>query len=136
MKKKHFFLICITLLILVGIAAAPRFIGHKPLKSLMIDEIEQIDVELLPPDKKITLTAEETAQLVPLLHDVVTYQKDQSYSEYDGQAVVFTIYKKDGTTATVMEYNPFVVLNGVGYRAKYAPCEVLSHFANELARAR
>jgi len=136
MKKRHLFVGCIVLLLLAGIIAVPHFSGRKPLKNFSMAEIEQVDVELFPPDKKITLTAEETEQLVPLLRDVVTYQEDQSYSEYNGQAVVFTISKKDGTTVTVMAYDPFVVLNGVGYRTKYEPCEQLDRFANELARTR
>ena len=136
MKKKHFFLSFVTLLILVSIIAMPRFIGRKPLEELSINEIERVDVELFPPGKKITLTVEEITRLVPLLHDVVTYQEDPSYNQYDGQAVVFTILKKDGMTNTVMAYNPFIVLNGTGYRTQYKPCEQLNNFANELARTK
>ena len=31
-----------------------------------------------------------------------------------------------------MEYNPFLVIDGVGYKTKYEPCEALNHYANRL----
>ena len=38
----------------------------------------------------------------------------------------------DGSTTDVMAYNPFLVIDGVGYRTKYEPCEALSRYANQL----
>ena len=63
---------------------------------------------------------------------MVIYQKDDSYTEYAGQGVTYTLTMTDGTQTTVMAYNPFLVIDGVGYRTKYQPCEALNGYANRL----
>lgn len=67
-----------------------------------------------------------------LISQIITYQKDQSYTDYAGQGVIFTITMTDGTKHSIMGYNPFVVIDGVGYRTKQEPSEQLNRFANEL----
>lgn len=89
---------------------------------------------MLPPDQTVRLTAEQIEALLPLLCDVVAFQRDDSWNEYDGQAVTFTISKQDGTQTNVMAYAPFIVLDGVGRRCRYGPCEALNQFANDLIR--
>ena len=74
----------------------------------------------------------ETETLAGYLRDVVIYQKDDSYTEYAGQGVIYTLTMTDGTQTTVMAYNPFLVIDGVGYRTKYQPCEALNGYANRL----
>ncbi len=38
----------------------------------------------------------------------------------------------DGTPTEIMEYNPFFVIDGVGYKTEYEPCEALNRYANGL----
>ena len=38
----------------------------------------------------------------------------------------------DGTQTEVMAYNPFLVIDGIGYKTKYEPCEALNSYANQL----
>lgn len=57
-----------------------------------------------------------------------------SYKKYGGQAVIYTITMNDGTEITVNAYNPFIIIDGIGYKTKYEPCERLSQIANELAK--
>ena len=54
------------------------------------------------------------------MNDVVIYNEDNSYTEYAGQAVVFTLTMADGTQTESMAYNPFLVIDDVGYKTKYA----------------
>ena len=82
------------------------------------------------------LTDAEAGELLPLLQKVVLYQGDNSYTDYAGQAVVFDVTLRDGSTTQVVAYNPFVIIDGVGYRTKYEPCEALNAFANRLLRER
>lgn len=74
----------------------------------------------------------EKKELVEYLKDVVIYKKDNSYTEYAGQGVTFTLTMSDGTQTQIMAYNPFLVIDGVGYRTKYEPCEALNNYANRL----
>lgn len=93
-------------------------------------QIVSAKVLLTPPDK--TIEIENIQELVEYLNDVVVYNEDNSYTEYDGQGVVFTLTMVDGTQTDIMAYNPFIVIDGIGYKTKYEPCEALNSYANEL----
>lgn len=122
-------LICILLLAFTMIIFV--FVsGRRPYKDLEAAQIVSAAVQLSPPDKTIQIT--ETKELVDLLKDVVVYNKDNSYTDYSGQGVTFTLVMIDGTQTSIMECNPFLVIDGVGYKTKYEPCEALNHYANRL----
>lgn len=107
--------------------------GTKPYQDLDGLEISSATVWLQPPDK--TLEIKDMDRLADLLRDVVLYQQDNSYTEYGGQGVTFQLNMADGTQTSIMAYNPFLVVDGVGYRTEYESCEALSRFANELLNA-
>ncbi|MCM1027318.1 MAG: hypothetical protein NC432_12860 [Roseburia sp.] len=125
-------LICVLLVVAVVIGFAVLG-GKKPYKDFDSTQIVSATVHLVPPDK--TLQIVEIEELVTYLKDVVIYNKDNSYTEYDGQGVTFTLTMTDGTQISIMAYNPFLVIDGVGYRTKYEPCEVLNGYANRLLDA-
>ena len=106
--------------------------GTRPFQSLKAEEIREASVRLTPPDIQLAVNKEETEEMAEILRRVVVYRKDDSYKEYMGQYVEFTITKTDGTVTTVGAYNPFLIIDGVGYRAKYGPCEELNRLANDL----
>lgn len=122
-------LICILSAAIIMIAFAVVS-GRKPYKNLDSSQIASAIVRLTPPDKTIQIT--EITELVNLLKDVVIYNEDNSYTEYNGQGVTFTLTMTDGTQTSVMAYNPFLVIDGVGYKTKYGPCKALNHYANIL----
>ena len=117
-------LLAFTMIIFVFVS------GRRPYKDLEAAQIVSAAVQLSPPDKTIQIT--ETKELVDLLKDVVVYNKDNSYTDYSGQGVTFTLVMIDGTQTSIMEYNPFLVIDGAGYKTKYEPCEALNHYANRL----
>ena len=121
--------ICILSAIVIVMAAA-AFSGRKPYKNLDSSKVVSAMVQLIPPDKTIQIT--EMTELVNLLKDVVIYKEDNSYTEYCGQGVIFTLTMADGTQTSIMAYNPFLVIDGVGYKTKYEPCEALNQYANML----
>ena len=82
-----------------------------------LSEIVSATVRLTPPDT--TIQIEKIEELTGYLNDVVIYNEDNYYTEYSGQGVIFTLKLSDGTRTEVMEYNPFFVIDGVGYRMKY-----------------
>ena len=131
MRKKRL-MIAIACIILVGIAVIVFFSqqGKKPYKDLDLSHIFSAKVLLTPPDK--TIEIENIQELVEYLNDVVVYNEDNSYTEYAGQGVVFTLTMVDGTQTDIMAYNPFIVIDGIGYKTKYEPCEALNSYANKL----
>lgn len=128
MKRKRLMII-IGLLIILGIAVLVVS-GRKPYKNLEASDIVSATVHLIPPDKTIQIT--DIEELVPYLNEVAVYYKDDSYTDYVGQAVTVTLTMADGSREEIMEYNPFIIINGVGYRAKPRSCENLSNYANTL----
>ncbi|RKI94358.1 hypothetical protein D7V94_01135 [Parablautia intestinalis] len=131
MKRKTIIisLICILSAVIIVMVTAV-FRGRKPYKNVDSSQIVSATVRLTPPDKTIQIT--EVTELVKLLKDVVIYNEDNSYTEYSGQGVTFTVTMADGTQTSIMAYNPFLVIDGVGYKTKYEPCEALNHYANIL----
>ena len=128
-RKKNFFIVISVCIIIAGIAAF-TFIGRKPFRNLEQSDIMSATVLLMPPNEMIQIA--ETSELVSNLKEIVIYNIDNSYRNYSGQAVIFTLIMSDGTQMEVMEYNPFIVINGLGYKTKYEPCEVLNNYANSL----
>ena len=122
-------LICILSAIIIMIVFAVAS-GRKPYKNLETVQIKSAAVQLSPPN--ITIQITEINELVDLLKDVVIYNEDNSYTEYTGQGVIFTLVMADGTQTSIMAYNPFLVIDGVGYKTKYEPCEALNQYANML----
>lgn len=130
MKKTGVISVSCILLLGILITASAAFAGRRPFKDLNASELSAATVQLAPPDKTVQIV--ERKELVEYLKDVVIYRKDNSYTEYDGQGVTFTLTKNDGTQTRIMAYYPFLVIDGVGYRTKYEPCEALNNYANRL----
>ena len=133
MKRRTAFLLCggLALVVLTGILAQ-FFTGTRPFKDLTAGDIQAVKLELFPPSAEFSLTPEEIEELALRLNDVVVYRRDDSWRDYDGQLCRFTLTLADGSQTTVSAYNPFLIVDGVGRRTKYEPCEALNHFANTL----
>lgn len=132
MKKKKAgvaIIICALAVCVVG-ASWLMVRGKKPYQNLDASQIVSATIRLEPPDKTIPII--EIPELAAYLRDVVIYNKDNSYTEYSGQGVTFTLTMSDGTQTQIMAYNPFLVIDGVGYKTKYEPCEALNNYANRL----
>lgn len=131
-KKKLISISIIVALIICIILIGKSFTGLHPFKDLKVGEIASVTVELLPPNTKAELNSQEIEDLVRILHKVVIYNEDNSYRDYNGQAVVFKITKTDGTVIEINAYNPFLIIDGVGYKTKYKPCEQLSRLGHNI----
>lgn len=108
--------------------------GSRPFAHLEGADLVSATVHLSPPDVTLELDRHELDELAGLLREVVVYGRDGSWTEYAGQAVTYTLELADGLTCTVTDYNPFLILDGVGYRTKYESCEALNNFGNRLLR--
>lgn len=132
-KNKPFIIVGVCIVaIIVLIVISTKIVGKKPFRDLVETDIVSATVNLSPPDKTIAIS--EFEELVSYLNNVVIYSEDNSYTEYDGQGVTFTIIMTDGTQTEVTAYNPFLLIDGVGYKTKYEPCEALNAYANKLLR--
>ena len=136
LQKRHIFIGGAALAVLLALAAGLLFWGRRPFRGLEAADIAAASVTLMPPDVTLELDAAEIETLAELLGDLRITRPDQSYTEYTGQAVLFTVTFADGTETEVTDYNPFLIVDGTGWRTAYEPCEALNNFANELLRER
>lgn len=132
MRKRRLWIIPIIVVLVCIIFIGKSFIGTRPFKDLAAKDIKEVTIWLIPPDIKLAFTEEEVIELVRILNKVVIYKEDNSYKDYDGQAIIFTITKTDGKQISINAYNPFIIIDGIGYRTKYKPCEELNSLANNL----
>lgn len=128
--------IAAALAVIAGAAVLMLAGGRRPYRNLEAAQIAFAKVRISPPDTVLEIT--EIPELVQYLEDTVVYYRDRSYADsaYCGQACIFTLTMKDGSQTEIMEFYPFLVIDGVAYRAKYAPCEALNRYANELLKSR
>ena len=136
LPKRHIFIGGAALAVLLALAAGLLFWGRRPFRELEAADIAAASVTLMPPDVTLELDEAEIETLTELLGDLRITWPDQSYTEYAGQAVQFTVTFADGTETEVADYNLFLIIDGTGWRTAYEPCEALNHFANELLRER
>ena len=107
-------------------------VGKRPFKDLDAAQVDGASLTATPPGESIAIA--EPEELVEYLQNIVIYRRDDSFREYAGQSVCFTLTMADGTQKEVMAFNPFVIIDGVGYRTKYEPCQALNAYANRLLR--
>lgn len=136
MKKQLLGILVATIIVMGGLFVIKLSLGTRPFQNISVSEILKASVKLLPPDVEIELEQDEIEELVGILHAVIIYQEDNSYNDYEGQAVVYTITNEDGSQVTINAYNPFLVIDGKGYRTKYEPCEQLNSLGNQIRRSR
>ena len=105
---------------------------QRPFAELSVADISSVSVRIFPPDKTFEIV--DLDELADALNDVVIYEEDSSYREYYGQSATYTIKMNDGTVTEVIAFNPVIVIDGIGYKTEYKPCEKLSQIANELLK--
>ncbi len=131
MSRKKIFLSALMAVILLGTLVLLGEGGAKrPFKGLDPQDIRFASVTLTPPD--ITLEVTDHQKLAELLRDTVIYDRDDSYTQYAGQGVLFTLVMDDGRERTVLAYSPFLVIDGIGYRTAHDPCNALNAYGNQL----
>lgn len=123
----------LALVYVFALSGCAAILGSRPYKNLTAEEIASAEVCLSPPDK--TVPVEDLEKLTALLRQAVVYEKDNSYTEYCGQGVDFRLTMRDGSQMSIVAFNPFLIIDGTGYRTKYEPCEALNQYANNLLNA-
>ena len=126
-------MIALAAAIILGICAAlgTLLTGNKPYAGLESEQLSKVEMQLTPQDVRFELGAE---QLTPILRQLTIYRQDDSYTDYAGQTVQVTLTLQDGSTIKVVECNPFLVIDGVGFKAKEESCSQLQAFANQLGK--
>ena len=102
---------------------------------LSVSEIEE--VYLISPSQDTQpckLTEADVLELSSLLEKVeLKSNGSQSYLDYDGVfPFMFHIIYKDGTQMEFGASSPFYIIDSVGYKSEYEPCDAISSLYWEL----
>lgn len=130
MRKKTSLSAMLVVMLVVCVVIGTSNWSKKPFEDLAREDIRSVSVLLSPSGAQIVLDEGQIDDLVDLLREVVIYQRDAS--AYVGQSVSFSITRTDGTQLSITQCSPVLGIDGVFYRAEYAPCEALNWFANHL----
>lgn len=133
MSKRKKRLLLLAFFVLAAAAALLHFRPQTPLAHLQPDQIDTMFVYVMPPEEKVVLTGEQSAQAVELLQDLKISRKGYRLLGAGGQTVKFTLVCKDGTGLEVVNFgNAVIYMNGQSYKAEYTSAHALSTFANQI----
>ena len=102
----------------------------RPYGALMAADLAMASVRFEISDQIVQI--DDTEELTALLNDLTLCEQDDSPADRDGEGVVFTLTRADGTQTEFLVDPPFLVIDGVGYCAEAGPCEALDRYAREL----
>jgi len=138
MKKERiivYTVLALVLLALIGCTVAYYYERQPktPYSELTASEVEGIT--LIYGIHSYELSEGEIAELIPLIQKLVIYERDDSWREYDGCSFTdIEVRKKDGVAFTLHFMNPFILIDGKGYRCEYKPCDNAGRYVYQIAR--
>jgi hypothetical protein len=145
-KHKKAIIIGSVLLVIVIVVVVVFVLGNnpddtvfsqKPFNDLRTEDISSISVFAIPPNETVLVeNVEQIEIIIDILRTVVIYHKSNDWKDSAGQMVIFTINKTKGEVVEVRAYNPYLIVDGQGYKTEYQPCENLNRIANTLLDTR
>lgn len=136
-KLSVIFIGVICLLLLVATLVLYNRSGKKPYAKISREDITEVSV-VFGAYEPYKLTEQETDRFLELLREIIIYQRDDTYVEYDGVGCggYFCVKMKNGKELNLTPGNPFFIINKKGYRTEYKPCDKLSQFHDEIMEKR
>ena len=119
-----FLIVCLILSVYFYITK----IGRRPFADLQTSDIKQAYIlhTFYPNAAPYPLNQEDTETLVAVLQEIVFYQRDNTYMDWDGCSFTALIIETtEGEVWECYERNPFFIINGEGRRTKYKPSDNL-----------
>lgn len=138
MKRKRTWIIALACVVIAAVGLASwhfvrRAVGEKPFADLEASDLEYATLYLAPPGESLGFNFQgELEELVSYFRELTIYERDDSYVDYCGQTVRYYLGMADGSQHQVTVFQPFLIIDDVGYRTDYASCEALSQYSNEI----
>ena len=110
------------------------FYSARPFETICADDIEEIMVYAIPPEKEIVLSEAEVERVVPLLQNLKISKPGYKIFALGmgGQTVRFTVQKTNGSTIEISNFgNVLITIDNKSYQADYESAEAINAFANE-----
>ncbi len=96
------------------------------------DNVKSVTLRIDPPGTSVELGQRECGKFLEMLHNVRLQQRDDSYTDYDGRNVEYTVELQSGEKHTFNFCGSFVIVDGVGYQSDSSACADLVDFGSEL----
>lgn len=98
----------------------------KPFSKLERSDIMEVSV-VFGGFPAYPLAQEDLAPLAEALRAVELYEEDDYYGYVGSAFLSFQMDLSSGESYYITPANPFFIIDGVGYRTEYQPCETLSN---------
>lgn len=127
----------VTALILVITSAVlwwPLY-SARPFETITVDDIKEITVYAIPPEKEIVLSKDEVERVIPLLQNLKISKPGYKIlaRRMGGQTVGFIVQKSDGSTIEISNFgNVIITIDNKSYQADYESAEAVNAFANKV----
>ena len=135
MKKSKKLTIAAALILVTASAVVGWvFYSARPFETIRADDIEEIMVYAIPPEKEIVLSEAEVERVVPLLQNLKISKPGYKIFALGmgGQTVRFTVQKTNGSTVEISNFgNVLITIDNKSYQADYESAEAINAFANE-----
>ena len=136
MKRKKTTTVVVRILaLLVGVLWYFLY-SDRPFESMNVNEIEEIKVYAIHPDKEVVLNEAELESAVPLLQNLKISKPGYMLFPpmgWGGQTVRFTVQKTDGSTIVISNFgNVLITIDSINYQADYESAHAISIFANKV----
>ena len=132
-SKARIIIICALTLFCVSVWGILSF---RPFESMNVNEIEEIKVYAIHPDKEVVLNEAELESAVPLLQNLKISKPGYMLFPpmgWGGQTVRFTVQKTDGSTIVISNFgNVLITIDSINYQADYESAHAISIFANKV----
>ena len=127
----------VTALILVITSAVLwwSLYSARPFETINVDDIEEITVYAIPPEKEIVLSKDEVERVIPLLQNLKISKPGYKIlaRRMGGQTVGFIVQKSDGSTIEIFNFGPIIItIDNKSYQADYESAEAINAFANKV----
>lgn len=127
----------VTALILVITSAVLwwSLYSARPFETINVDDIEEITVYAIPPEKEIVLSKDEVERVIPLLQNLKISKPGYKIlaRRMGGQTVGFIVQKSDGSTIEIFNFgNVIITIDNKSYQADYESAEAINAFAKKV----
>lgn len=106
----------------------------RPFETINANDIEEIVVYVINPEKEIVLSEAEVESVVPLLQNLKISKPGYEVFMFGmgGQIVKFTVQKTDGSTIEISNFgNVLITIGSTSYQADYESAKAISDFAHK-----
>lgn len=135
MKNRKRLPIAVALITAITFGILGYFLySDRPFASLSVDEIEEITVYAIPPEKEVVLSESETEAAVLLLQDLKVSKPGYGRFMFGlaGQTVTLTVQKTDGSVFAVSNIgNVLITIDNMSYQADYESAKAISDLVNK-----